>query len=54
VPRRWNWPGRSFDIVLLDVMLPSQNGLDVLRTLRRTLSVPVIMLTARGTDNDRI
>jgi two-component system response regulator CpxR len=44
----------SFDIVLLDVMLPSQNGLDVLRTLRRTQSVPVIMLTARGTDNDRI
>ena len=37
----------SFDIVLLDVMLPSQNGFDVLRTLRRTQSVPVIMLTAR-------
>ena len=44
----------SFDIVLLDVMLRSRDGFDVLRTLRRTRSVPVIMLTARGADNDRI
>jgi two-component system response regulator CpxR len=44
----------SFDLVLLDVMLRSQNGFDVLRMLRRTQSVPVIMLTARGADNDRI
>jgi two-component system response regulator CpxR len=35
-------------------MLRSQNGFDVLRMLRRTQSVPVIMLTARGADNDRI
>jgi CheY-like chemotaxis protein len=38
----------SFALVILDVMLPSLNGFDVLRTLRRTQSVPVIMLTARG------
>ncbi len=44
----------SFALVILDVMLPSLNGFDVLRTLRRTQSVPVIMLTARGADNDRI
>jgi DNA-binding response OmpR family regulator len=44
----------SFDLIILDVMLPSLNGFDVLRTLRRTQSVPVIMLTARGADNDRI
>jgi two-component system response regulator CpxR len=44
----------SFDLVILDVMLPSMSGFDVLRRLRRTLSVPVIMLTARGEDNDRI
>jgi DNA-binding response OmpR family regulator len=44
----------NFDLVILDVMLPSLNGLDVLRTLRRTRSVPVIMLTARGADDDRI
>jgi DNA-binding response OmpR family regulator len=44
----------SFDLVILDVMLPSLSGFDVLRRLRQTRSVPVIMLTARGEDNDRI
>jgi DNA-binding response OmpR family regulator len=44
----------SFDLVILDVMLPSLNGFDVLRRLRQTLTVPVIMLTARGEDIDRI
>jgi two-component system response regulator CpxR len=43
-----------FDLVILDVMLPSLNGFDVLRRLRQTLAVPVIMLTARGEDTDRI
>jgi len=43
-----------FDLVVLDVMLPSLNGFDVLRRLRQTLTVPVIMLTARGEDTDRI
>jgi DNA-binding response OmpR family regulator len=44
----------SFDLVILDVMLPSLSGFEVLRRLRQTLSVPVIMLTARGEDHDRI
>ena len=44
----------SFDLVILDVMLPSRSGFDVLRDLRRKQSVPVIMLTARGEDTDRI
>lgn len=35
------------DLVLLDVMLPELNGLEVLRRLRRTSNLPVIMLTAR-------
>jgi DNA-binding response OmpR family regulator len=43
-----------FDLVILDVMLPSLSGFDVLRRLRQTLTVPVIMLTARGEDIDRI
>jgi DNA-binding response OmpR family regulator len=43
-----------FDLVILDVMLPSLSGFDVLRRLRLTLTVPVIMLTARGEDIDRI
>jgi DNA-binding response OmpR family regulator len=44
----------NFDLIILDVMLPSLNGFDVLRRLRETLLVPIIMLTARGEDNDRI
>ena len=42
------------DLVVLDVMMPEMNGLDVLKELRRVSSVPVIMLTARGDDLDRI
>jgi two-component system response regulator CpxR len=44
----------TFDLVILDVMLPSLSGFDVLHRLRQTLTVPVIMLTARGEDTDRI
>jgi DNA-binding response OmpR family regulator len=42
------------DLVILDVMLPGQDGFDVCRTIRKTSSVPVIMLTARGDVTDRI
>ena len=41
-------------LVVLDVMLPGQSGFDVLRRLRETSAVPVLMLTARGQDVDRI
>jgi two-component system, OmpR family, response regulator CpxR len=41
-------------LVVLDVMLPELNGLDVLRNLRKTSPIPVLMLTARGEDLDRI
>jgi two-component system, OmpR family, response regulator CpxR len=41
-------------LVVLDVMLPGLNGFDVLRRLRERSSVPVLMLTARGQDVDRI
>jgi DNA-binding response OmpR family regulator len=44
----------KFDLVILDVMLTALSGFDVLRRVRETLSVPVIMLTARGDDRDRI
>jgi two-component system response regulator CpxR len=40
--------------VILDVMLPGMNGFDVLRKIREASKVPVIMLTARGDDIDRI
>lgn len=42
------------DLVVLDVMLPGMDGLAVLRALRASSAVPVIMLTARGDDVDRI
>ena len=44
----------KFDLVILDVMLPKMNGFDVLRQLRRTSNIPVLMLTARGDDTERI
>ena len=44
----------GLDLVVLDVMMPGMNGMDVLRELRKESRVPVIMLTARGDDMDRI
>ena len=44
----------DFEIVILDVMLPSVSGFDVLRKLGASYSTPVLMLTARGDDVDRI
>jgi DNA-binding response OmpR family regulator len=44
----------SVDLIVLDVMLPALSGFEVLRRLRQTSVVPVIMLTARGDDVDRI
>jgi DNA-binding response OmpR family regulator len=42
------------DLVVLDVMMPGMDGFEVCRALRREHAVPVIMLTARGDDMDRI
>jgi DNA-binding response OmpR family regulator len=42
------------DLILLDLMLPELDGLSVCRLLRRDSDVPIIMLTARGTEMDRI
>ena len=44
----------QYDIILLDVMLPKLSGLDVLAQIREFSSVPVIMLTAKGEDMDKI
>jgi len=44
----------DFAIVLLDLMLPDGDGRDVCRAIRRNSSVPILMLTARGTEADRI
>ena len=44
----------KYDIILLDVMLPKHSGLEVLQQIREFSSVPVIMLTAKGEDMDKI
>ncbi|MCI6855232.1 MAG: response regulator transcription factor [Firmicutes bacterium] len=44
----------KYDLILLDVMLPALNGLEVLRRLRKESSVPVIMLTARDAVMDKV
>lgn len=42
------------DLILLDVMLPKVNGMDVCQEIRRVSDVPIIMLTAKGDDMDKI
>jgi two-component system response regulator CpxR len=45
---------QTYDLVLLDVMLPGMDGFEVLRNIRLHSTVPVLLLTARGEDVDRI
>ena len=44
----------SFDLILLDVMMPKLNGFEVLKALGGNHKTPILMLTARGDDNDKI
>jgi DNA-binding response OmpR family regulator len=44
----------AYDIILLDVMLPGADGFEVCRRVRARFAVPIIMLTARGEDTDRV
>lgn len=44
----------SPDLIILDIMLPKLSGLEVCRIIRRTSNVPIIMLTAKGEDMDRV
>ena len=45
---------KEYDIVLLDVMLPKLSGFEVCQSIREFSSVPVVMLTAKGDDMDKI
>ena len=42
------------DLILLDIMLPELNGIEVLRRIRKTSSVPVILVTAKGETYDKV
>lgn len=44
----------GFDLVILDIMMPGISGLEVLKKIRKNSNIPVVMLTARGDDVDRI
>lgn len=44
----------TYDLVILDIMLPGMSGLEVLKEVRQSDDIPIIMLTARGDDVDRI
>ncbi|MGP1928469.1 MAG: envelope stress response regulator transcription factor CpxR [Arsenophonus sp. NC-WZS1-MAG3] len=44
----------TIDLLLLDIMMPQKNGIDTLKEIRRQYQIPVIMLTARGSDFDRV
>jgi DNA-binding response OmpR family regulator len=46
--------GKNYDIILLDVMLPKVNGFEVCQQIREFSTVPVVMLTAKGDDMDKI
>lgn len=45
---------RQYDCVVLDLMLPGRDGIDVCRQLRQHLAVPILMVTARGAESDRV
>lgn len=45
---------QEFDMILLDIMLPKMNGLEVCRQIREFSNMPIIMLTAKGDDMDKI
>ncbi|MEM9988616.1 MAG: response regulator [Pseudomonadota bacterium] len=44
----------TFDALVVDVMMPGENGLDLTRRLRKTSNIPILLLTARGQAEDRI
>lgn len=46
--------GQPYDIIVLDIMMPKLNGIETLRRIRAESNVPIIMLTAKGDNTDRI
>ena len=48
------WPAGHYQLVILDLMLPGESGLDLARWLRASSDIPILMLTAMGDETDRI
>ena len=48
------WKERQPDMIILDIMMPGIDGLSVLREVRETSNIPVLLLTARGEAEDRV
>jgi two-component system phosphate regulon response regulator OmpR len=46
--------GLDFDLIVLDVMMPGEDGIAFTHSLRETLTVPILLLTAKGDTGDRI
>ena len=46
--------GLEFDLIVLDVMMPGEDGVEFTRSLRETITTPILLLTARGDTDDRI
>jgi len=46
--------GLEFDLIVMDVMMPGEDGVEMTRSLRETLATPILLLTARGETSDRI
>jgi two-component system phosphate regulon response regulator OmpR len=46
--------GLAFDLLIVDVMMPGENGMELTRSLRETMNVPILMLTARAETENRI
>ncbi len=54
VEARIKLAGLEFDLIVMDLMMPGESGLDLTRDLRRSNDVPILLLTARGEADDRI
>ena len=46
--------GLEFDLIVLDIMMPGEDGVTLCRSLRETVTTPILLLTAKGETEDRI